>query len=220
MGKSVDLVTVLLGTWRIGAVYVPLFTAFAADAVRLAPAGRTGQARGRRRRPDRQGSRRPLDAARRRVRRLSWTAASLADALSTLSPSPRAPRSEATGRSCTCSPPAPQERRRASCTRCAMSRAGRPICEFALGVRDDSVYWCGADPGWAYGLYAAVVAPMALGLRSMLQRGGFDAAATWSSAGHAWGDRLRRRADRVPGAAHQRCPRARRAAPAAAVQRG
>jgi acetyl-CoA synthetase len=34
MGKSVDLVTVLLGIWRVGSVYVPLFTAFAADAVR------------------------------------------------------------------------------------------------------------------------------------------------------------------------------------------
>src|SRR5205085_11227070 len=34
MGKGADLVTVLLGTWRLGAVYVPLFTAFAADAVR------------------------------------------------------------------------------------------------------------------------------------------------------------------------------------------
>src|SRR3954454_22918645 len=28
MGKSVDLVTVLLGIWRRGAVHVPLFTAF------------------------------------------------------------------------------------------------------------------------------------------------------------------------------------------------
>jgi acetyl-CoA synthetase len=53
--------------------------------------------------------------------------------------------------------------------------------EFGLGVRADSVFWCGADPGWAYGLYTAVVAPMALGLRSVLQRGGFDAAATWST---------------------------------------
>ena len=29
MGKSEDLVTVLLGIWRLGAVHVPLFTAFA-----------------------------------------------------------------------------------------------------------------------------------------------------------------------------------------------
>ena len=39
MGKSADLVTVLLGTWRAGAVYVPLFTAFAGDAVAARLAG-------------------------------------------------------------------------------------------------------------------------------------------------------------------------------------
>src|SRR4051794_40892157 len=39
MGKSADLVTVLLGTWRVGAVYVPLFTAFAGDAVASRLAG-------------------------------------------------------------------------------------------------------------------------------------------------------------------------------------
>ncbi|UOT08449.1 AMP-binding protein (plasmid) [Rhodococcus opacus] len=33
MGKGTDLVSVLLGIWRVGAVYVPLFTAFAEDAV-------------------------------------------------------------------------------------------------------------------------------------------------------------------------------------------
>ena len=34
MGKSADLVTTLLGIWRVGAVYVPLFTAFAEEALR------------------------------------------------------------------------------------------------------------------------------------------------------------------------------------------
>ncbi|WP_268952507.1 AMP-binding protein [Saccharopolyspora terrae] len=59
-----------------------------------------------------------------------------------------------------------------------MWRGWQSYLEFALGVREDSVYWCGADPGWAYGLYSAVVTPMVLGLRSVLQRGGFDVAAT------------------------------------------
>lgn len=41
MGKSADLVAVLLGIWRLGAVYVPLFTAFAEDTIgsRLADGG-------------------------------------------------------------------------------------------------------------------------------------------------------------------------------------
>lgn len=35
MGKSTDLVTVILAIWRLGAVYVPLFTAFAPQAIAL-----------------------------------------------------------------------------------------------------------------------------------------------------------------------------------------
>src|SRR3954471_4918733 len=35
MGKSAELVVVLLGIWRLGAVHVPLFTAFAAPAIEI-----------------------------------------------------------------------------------------------------------------------------------------------------------------------------------------
>ena len=35
MGKSADLVAVLLGIWRLGAVHVPLFTAFATPAIEV-----------------------------------------------------------------------------------------------------------------------------------------------------------------------------------------
>ncbi|HZG90040.1 MAG TPA: AMP-binding protein, partial [Pseudonocardia sp.] len=35
MGKSAELVTALLAIWRIGAVHVPLFTAFAPPAIAL-----------------------------------------------------------------------------------------------------------------------------------------------------------------------------------------
>src|SRR6266700_2730997 len=35
MGKGANLVSVMLGTWRLGAVYVPLFTAFAPRAISM-----------------------------------------------------------------------------------------------------------------------------------------------------------------------------------------
>lgn len=35
MGKSAELVAVILGIWRLGAVYVPLFTAFAWPAIEM-----------------------------------------------------------------------------------------------------------------------------------------------------------------------------------------
>lgn len=51
--------------------------------------------------------------------------------------------------------------------------------EFGLGAGSDSVFWCGADPGWAYGLYTAIVAPLAAGVPTILLRGGFSALTTW-----------------------------------------
>ncbi|NLU81509.1 AMP-binding protein [Rhodococcus sp. HNM0569] len=51
--------------------------------------------------------------------------------------------------------------------------------EFGLDVRDDDVFWNAADPGWAYGLYYAVLAPLATGRRSILLHAGFSADLTW-----------------------------------------
>ncbi|MEU4597030.1 AMP-binding protein [Nocardia sp. NPDC023988] len=51
--------------------------------------------------------------------------------------------------------------------------------EFALDVRGDDVYWNAADPGWAYGLYYAILAPLATGVRSLLLHAGFSAPLTW-----------------------------------------
>jgi len=42
-----------------------------------------------------------------------------------------------------------------------------------LDLRPDDVYWNAADPGWAYGLYYAVLAALATGTRSVIFEGGF-----------------------------------------------
>jgi acetyl-CoA synthetase len=48
----------------------------------------------------------------------------------------------------------------------------------AVGLRPDDRYWNFADPGWAYGLYYAVVAPLAMGQETLLYDGPFSVEST------------------------------------------
>ncbi|WP_417517251.1 AMP-binding protein [Minwuia sp.] len=44
---------------------------------------------------------------------------------------------------------------------------------YALDVRDDDVFWNIADPGWAYGLYYAITGPLLIGHQTTLYDGPF-----------------------------------------------
>ena len=44
----------------------------------------------------------------------------------------------------------------------------------AVGLRPDDRFWNFADPGWAYGLYYAVTGPLALGIATTFNQRGFD----------------------------------------------
>jgi acetyl-CoA synthetase len=50
---------------------------------------------------------------------------------------------------------------------------------YGLDLRADDVYWNAADPGWAYGLYYAVLAALATGTRSVIFEGGFSVETTF-----------------------------------------
>lgn len=46
--------------------------------------------------------------------------------------------------------------------------------EFAQGLKPDDIFWCAADPGWAYGLYFGVLSALTTGTLGVLLEGGFS----------------------------------------------
>jgi acetyl-CoA synthetase len=186
MGKSAELVTVILAIWRLGAVYVPLFTAFAPQAIALRLEG--SRARVVIVDPDQRrklvvGPDMPEDPHRSIVVAGATGVDDdfvLADLVNAASPQ-LVPAIAVGGNG-------------ALVHMFTSGTTGKPkgvvhpvsyiagwqaYLEYSLGVTRQSSYWCAADPGWAYGLYAAIIAPMAAGIPSLLLAGGFAVETTW-----------------------------------------
>jgi acetyl-CoA synthetase len=184
MGKSLPYVVTVLAIWRVGAVHVPLFTAFATPAI----AFRVLASRCKFIVCDH--SQRPkLDFPEGIARQRPWTlisvAGSDADALAyedlIASDAPAVPAVAVGGDGAivqiytsgtTGTPKGVVVPLRAVAAFLTYARYG-------LDLREDDVFWNAADPGWAYGLYYAVIAPLASGARSLLMEGGFTADATF-----------------------------------------
>ena len=177
MTKSADLPVALLAIWRLGAVYVPLFTAFAAPAVALrldASDARVVFADA--------GQREKLGATTRRVIVAGGPGApgdlAFDDAVDAHAPLQRAVAVGGSG---------PFVRLFTSGTTGEPKGVTVPVRalaafvayqEFGLDVSADDVFWNAADPGWAYGLYYAICAPLATGRRSILLHAPFSPALT------------------------------------------
>lgn len=185
MAKSEDLVVALLGIWRRGAVHVPLFTAFAPPAIafRLSASGASIVIVD----PDQAGKLAPGDdipvdppwrtivtgdepaAAGLRMRDLMADDADVEPAVAVGGDGLLVQlfTSGTTG-----TPKGVPIPVRALASFHAYQ-------EFALDVRPDDVFWNAADPGWAYGLYYAILGPLASGTRSLLLHAGFSPTLTW-----------------------------------------
>jgi len=186
MGKSAELVVALLGIWRRGAVHVPLFTAFAPPAIafRLARSGaKVVVADEDQRAKLEPGSGMPAEPPWRIVSggRPRPGDVPLAEMMASGGAGPEAPP-VAVG------PAALLVLIFTSGTTGAPKgvpvpvRALAGICcymEYGLDVQPEDVYRNAADPGWAYGLYYAILGPMAAGMRSILLHAGFSATLTW-----------------------------------------
>jgi acetyl-CoA synthetase len=181
MGKDADLPAIILGIWRLGAVYVPLFTAFAAAAVtdRLEQAGvrvvitdeeqvekipAEGYIIFQLGAPANPDTSRVVDLREALARTEPWTGSAPAGPDVALT---HMFTSGTTGKP------------KAVVHPLKYAAGWQSYLEFALGVGEDSVYWNVADPGWAYGLYAGIIAPMCAGIASILVTAKFDAQVTW-----------------------------------------
>jgi acetyl-CoA synthetase len=182
MGKNADLVVTLLGIWRLGAVHVPLFTAFAPPAIEVR-----------------------LNAGRAKVVVCDAGQCAKLDALPTGAPwhivvagAPAAAGDAVLGDLLDARPegyPAAVRGERdplvelfTSGTTGAPKAVPVPMkalaafgayMEYGLDLRADDVFWNAADPGWAYGLYYGILGPLFAGRRNLLLNAGFDAALTW-----------------------------------------
>jgi acetyl-CoA synthetase len=187
MGKSTEYLVTLMAIWRLGAVHVPLFTAFAPSAIALRLAGSAAKI---------------VVCDENQQAKLAPSANIAADApwqIITTAPDHLAPptalrfaqllAAHRPGR------PAASLGGNAPLIHIYTSgTTGRPkgvvvpikalagfqaYAEFGLGLRSDDLFWCAADPGWAYGLYFGVLASFTTGIPSLLLQGGFDAEATY-----------------------------------------
>lgn len=176
MGKSRALLVTLMALWRLGAVHVPLFTAFASPAItmRLKASNAklvvcdTDQ-------------RAKLDdiQAQGLATRVVTTGAPKGDDLAygdlrdSVEPPPApavlggaAPMIEIYTSGTTGTP------KGVSVPIQAMA-AFQAYAEFGLGVTPDDLLWNSADPGWGYGLYFGVLATLSTGVRGLMLEGGF-----------------------------------------------
>jgi acetyl-CoA synthetase len=185
MGKSAELVVVLLAIWRRGAVGVPLFTAFAPPAIAMRLHGSDAKLV-----IVDSDQRTKLDPSEDVPADAPWRVVTVGDAghegdlaFDELIDRPADPvEPVVTG------PDAPFLMIFTSGTTGTPKGVPVPVralahmlmyLEYGYDLRAQDVYWNAADPGWAYGLFYAIAAPLAAGYRSVLLCGGFSAELTW-----------------------------------------
>ena len=180
MGKSAELVVTVLAIWRRGAVHVPLFTAFAPAAIAMRLQGSAARLL-----IVDADQRSKLDPSADMPADAPWRVVTVGDRRDgDLSFNELVDNAAPPVEPVTTGPAAPLVMIFTSGTTGTPKGVPMPVralahmvmyLEYGYDVREQDVFWNAADPGWAYGLYYAIVAPLAAGRRNILLRAGFTA---------------------------------------------
>ena len=177
--RTPELLTIVLATWRIGAVYQPLFTAFGYDSIkyRMDKANTkvvfTNQDN--RGKFDDLAKQTKMVLVGSKVDAQSWGDDSYAEKVATQSQTVDA---------VSLNTDAPFLQMFTSGTVGKSKGVSVPLSallafylymRYAIDLRADDNYWNMADPGWAYGLYYAITGPLLLGVTTYFNEAGFDA---------------------------------------------
>lgn len=186
LGKSVEHLIALMGIWRLGAVHVPLFTAFAPPAIAMrldASATKVVVCDSAQRPKLAPGDDIPADAP--------WQVIVAGESVveGDLKFDDLIERYEPGFPAVALGGDAPIVQIFTSGT------TGRPkgvlvpakalasfhaYMEFGLDLRPDDVFWNAADPGWGYGLYYGIIGSFCTGVPSVLLGAGFSVELSWS----------------------------------------
>ena len=177
--RTPELLTIVLATWRIGAVYQPLFTAFGYDSIKY----RMDKANTKMVFTNQENRGKFDDLAKQtkmvlvgsKVDAQSWGDDNYAEKVATQSQTVDAVSLDTD---------APFLQMFTSGTVGKSKGVSVPLSalpafylymRYAIDLRADDNYWNMADPGWAYGLYYAITGPLLLGVTTYFNEAGFDA---------------------------------------------